>query len=86
MLRFLIDDALLFLAPFALFALWLAVTRRNPMTISHWSGRLFALTLAGLLFGIASVLWAGMSSDVQRGSYTPARVENGQLVPGRLQD
>jgi hypothetical protein len=85
MIRFL-DDLVLFTLPFVLFAIWLLATKRNPFDIEHWSGWKFGLTVAGLLLGIASVVFAGLTADKHTGAYEPSRVENGRLVPGRFVD
>ncbi len=86
MLRNLIDEILLFLVPFLLFAGWLLLTKRNPMDFNHWSGRKFGLTVAGILLGIASIIIAGINADTHTGAYVPPHMENGQLVPGRFTD
>jgi hypothetical protein len=64
----------------------LLATNRNPFDIAHWSGWKFGLTVAGLLLGIASVIFAGLTSDRHTGPYEPSRVEDGRLVPGRFVD
>jgi uncharacterized membrane protein YgdD (TMEM256/DUF423 family) len=86
MLRLILDDVLLFFVPFALFALWLVITKRNPLDIAHWSGWKFGLAVAGILLGIGSIIVAGMTADTHTGPYTPPHMENGQLVPGRFND
>jgi hypothetical protein len=84
MLRGLVEEALLFLLPFAAFGTWLVLTRRNPFDIEHWSGRKFLLTVIGLVLAIASVVIVGLMSEPHRGAYVPPHMENGQLVPGRF--
>jgi hypothetical protein len=86
MLRLIADDVLLFFVPFALFALYLILTKRNPLDIAHWSGWKFGLAVAGILLGIASIIFAGLTADTHTGAYEPPRVENGILVPGRFID
>lgn len=81
-----IDDLLLFLLPFLLFAGWLLLNKRNPLDIAHWSGWKFGLAAAGIGLGIASIIYAGMSSERHTGAYVPPHVENGRLVPGRFID
>ena len=54
MLRSLIEEFLLFVLPFCLFAGYLVIRRRNPFDVEHWSGHLFWLTVSGLVLGIAS--------------------------------
>ncbi len=86
MLRNLIDEVLLFLIPFAIFAGWLILTKRNPLDFEHWSGWKFGLTAAGILLGIASIIYAGTQSETHTGAYSPPHMENGQLVPGKFID
>lgn len=86
MLRNLIEEILLFLLPFAAFATWLVVTKRNPLDFDHWSGRKFVLAAIGIALAIASLLYAGLSAERHSGAYEPARVEDGRLVPGRFRD
>jgi hypothetical protein len=86
MLRLILDDVLLFFVPFALFAFWLVITKRNPLDIAHWSGWKFGLAVAGILLGIGSIIFAGMNADTHTGPYTPPHMENGRLVPGRFND
>lgn len=86
MLRNLIEEILLFLLPFAAFATWLVVTKRNPLDFDHWSGRKFALAGIGIALAIASLLYAAYTADRHTGAYEPARMEDGRLVPGRFRD
>lgn len=86
MLRNLIEEILLFLLPFAAFATWLVVTKRNPFDFDHWSGRKFALAAIGIALAIASLLYAGINPERHSGAYEPARMEDGRLVPGRFRD
>ncbi len=86
MLRNLIEEILLFLLPFAAFASWLIVTKRNPLDFDHWTGRRFLLTAIGLAFAIASFFYAFVTAERHSGSYEPAHIEDGRLVPGRFRD
>ncbi len=86
MLRGLIEEILLFLTPFVLFALWLGVTRRNPLDVAHWSGVRFALTVTGLLLAIGSFLLAWALAPRERGVYIPPSFVDGELRPGRFSD
>lgn len=86
MLRNLIEEILLFFLPFAVFATWLVVTKRNPLDFTHWTGRKFILALIGLLLAIASIIYAFQFADRHTGAYEPAHMENGRLVPGRFRD
>jgi Family of unknown function (DUF6111) len=86
MFRNLVEEILLFVLPFALFASWLLITKRNPLDIAHWSGWKFGLTVAGIMLGIASIVLTGLTADRHTGAYIPSRMEDGKLVPGRFND
>jgi hypothetical protein len=86
MLRTLIEEFLLFVLPFCLFAGYLVVRRRNPFDVEHWSGHLFWLSVVGLLLGIASFVYAGLVAPRHSGAFVPPHVENGRLVPGQFND
>jgi hypothetical protein len=82
MIRPLIDEIVLFLVPFAAFALWLIVRRKAPHDLAHWAGRGPMLTLIGLLLVAAGLAWTGFTAERDLGAYVPANIENGRLVPG----
>lgn len=86
MLRTLIEEFLLFVLPFCLFAGYLVVRRRNPFDVEHWSGHLFWLSVVGLVFGIASFVYAGLVAPRHSGAFVPPHVEDGRLVPGQFND
>lgn len=86
MLRTLIEEFLLFVLPFCLFAGYLVVRRRNPFDVEHWSGHLFWLSVVGLVLGIASFVYAGLVAPRHTGAFVPPHVENGRLVPGQFND
>lgn len=87
MIRSLSELAVLFVAPYLAYSLYLAAKRRNPLAIEHWSrGPLAALTLAGLAAAVAGAMWFGFSADKHSGRYVPAHMENGELVGGRWVD
>jgi hypothetical protein len=75
---------LLFLLPFALYALYLRVRRQgeDARPIAHpWTG----LIITGLALVVASFLFWGVFEDAnQRGVYVPPHLEDGRLVPGRV--
>ncbi|MBF9234371.1 DUF6111 family protein [Microvirga alba] len=84
MTRAIIQELLLFLLPFAAFALYLIIRRRNPMAWSSWSDQSVWLVIAGLAFVIVSLLSAGLFADHQTGAFVPTHMENGRVVPGRF--
>jgi hypothetical protein len=81
MTRF-IDDALLFLLPFAVFSLYLLARRRNPLLWASWNKEVSWLVIAGLACVILSLLATFAVSE--RGAFVPAHLENGRLVPGQF--
>ena len=79
--------ALLFLAPFILYGGWIAIARRQAK--AHGPGwndaPLVGLTMAGLVLVIAGlVVTALMTGEEAGGTYVPARVIDGVLVPGEV--
>lgn len=84
MWRVFLETALLFLTPFAAYALFHLLQRRWPFVAELWHGRIVSLlTIAGLLTAIVGVVTLGLTGREQ-GAYVPAHVENGKLVPGQF--
>jgi hypothetical protein len=84
MLRAIIEEVLLFVLPFGLFAGYLVVKRRNPFDVEHWSRHVFWLAVAGLAMAIVLGLYSGFSARRSQGAYEPPHMEDGKLVPGRF--
>jgi hypothetical protein len=84
MIRVIAEQVLLFLLPFAAFAFYLIVRRRNPLAWSHWSDQTFWLVIAGLACVIVVLLATGILADRQTGEFEPTHVENGRVVPGQF--
>jgi hypothetical protein len=86
MIRPLLTESVLFLAPFAAYALFLWATRAGvldpgswPMTTLGW------LVAAALALMVVSFMMIAPFSDSPAGStYVPAHIENGRFVPGTL--
>jgi hypothetical protein len=85
MTRAIIQEALLFLLPFAAFAIFLIVARRNPLAWSSWSRHTSWLAIVGLGFIIASLLAGGLLAERHTGVYVPSRIVDGVLVPGHFE-
>ncbi len=85
MIRAVFGEALLFLVPCVLFALFLVIQRRNPLLWSHWSGPSFYLTAAGLGLVVVSFIVGGITAERREGPFEPTHLENGRVVPGRFQ-
>ena len=84
MLRSIIEEVLLFVLPFCIFAGYLIVKRRNPLDVEHWSRHVFWLAIVGLLLAIALVAYGGWTAPRSTGVYEPPHMEDGKLVPGRF--
>jgi hypothetical protein len=77
---------LLFLLPFALYAVWLHLTARGWRAPEHWRGiPLIWLFAAGGALTLASLAALALTTGGStRAIYEPAHMENGVFVPGRL--
>lgn len=84
MLRAIIEEVLLFVLPFCIFAGYLIVNRKNPLDVEHWSRHVFWLAIVGLGLSIALVVYSGWIAPRSQGVYEPPHMENGVLVPGRF--
>ncbi len=85
MWRVLIEPALLFATPFAVYVLFHLLQRRWPFVADFWSkGVLSWLAIAGLAAAIFGMILLGLATRNQ-GVYVPAHVENGRLKPGRFE-
>ncbi len=84
MIRPVLTELALFLAPFAAYAVFLLVTRAGILDPQSWSLRILAwLTGIALLLMIVSfVLIAHFSGTLPGSTYVPAHIEDGKFVPG----
>ena len=73
-----------FLIPFGIYVVFLLATRSGVLMPSAWPIQLVArLVLGSLVLVIVSlVMLANFSGSSPNSTYTPARIENGKLVPG----
>ncbi len=77
---------LLYLAPFALYLVYLIARRVYILSFDHWTRTVIAtLSVAGLMLVLASLLLTGFFAERHEGAYAPAHIENGKLVPGEIQ-
>ena len=84
--REVLEPLALFLSPFAAYALYLALRARYPLEVQHWTrGRVSIMTLAGLAAAVLGLVAINAFAPRGRGVYIPAHVENGVLVPGRIE-
>lgn len=82
MTRFLIN-LLFFLAPFAVYWIYVVVTRRiDHMPDREWADAPFGwLIVAGLVFGVGSMVIAGYYTGQEPGTtYRPAELIDGEIV------
>ena len=84
MIRPALTEVGIFLIPFAVYAVFLIVTRTGVMAQSSWPVHIIAkLVLGSLLLVIVSfILLAHFSGASPNSTYVPAHVENGKFVPG----
>ncbi len=79
--RTVFEPLALFLSPFAIYALYLAVRARFPLEVEHWTpGRVSILTILGLAAAVLGLVAVNVIAPRGRGVYVPAHVENGMLV------
>jgi hypothetical protein len=84
MIRAIFGEALLFFIPFAVFALYLILKRRNPLQLQAWSDSTLWLAIAGLVCVIAALLYTGLTSERRTGAFEPPHLEDGRVVPGQF--
>jgi hypothetical protein len=76
----------LFIAPFALFALYLMLRARFPLALEHWTrGRVSLLTVAGLAAAVLGLIFLTLTAPRGQGVYIPAHVEKGVLIQGHFE-
>ena len=84
MIRPILIEIGLFLAPFVIYAAVLMATRADMRQPSAWTmQRLGALLAAALILVVASLVMFAQFSGAPPGStYVPAHMEDGKFVPG----
>jgi len=88
MIRPIFTELVLFLAPFAVYALYLLATKAALMTMASWPPKVLAsLAIVALVLMIGSFVYLSHFSGAPPGStYVPAHVdESGTFVPGHVQ-
>jgi len=84
--RAIFDPLALFLSPFAVYALYLLLRARYPLEVEHWTRRRVSImTLLGLAAAVFGLIAINALAPRGRGVYVPAHVENGVLIPGRIE-
>jgi hypothetical protein len=86
MIRPVLTELALFLAPFVAYALFLYVTKAGVFERASWPPKVLAsLAIAALVLMIGSFIYLMHFVGAPPGStYEPAHVEDGKLVPGRV--
>jgi len=84
MIRPILIEIGLFIAPFLIYAILLVVTSRGVLERSAWgTRRIAALGIAGFVLMLGSFVFFAQFSGAPPGStYIPAHIENGKFVPG----
>ena len=84
--RTVLEPLALFVSPFAVYALYLMVRARYPLEVEHWTRkRVSVMTLIGLAAAVLGLIAVNAFAPRGHGVYVPAHVENGVLVPGRIE-
>ncbi len=86
MIRPFATELVLFLAPFAVYAIFLWATQAGVLHPESWPlARLAWLTIAALVLMAGSfIVLAQWGGEPKNSTYVPAHIENGKLVPGTM--
>lgn len=77
---------ILFMVPFGLYAGYLVAQLINPFELDRWTRRVVVpLALAGVSLAVVGLIVYGVLAGRYEGGYRPAHIENGRIVPGRMQ-
>jgi hypothetical protein len=84
MIRPVLTEIAIFLAPFAVYAVFLLASRSGVIDKDSWPVHVLGrLALVALLLTILSlVLLAHFSGAPPTSTYVPAHIENGKFIPG----
>jgi uncharacterized protein DUF6111 len=84
MIRPVLTELALFLAPFVAYAIYLWVAREGVLEREAWPlPTLASLTIVAMLLVVGSFIVLAQWGGARPGStYTPAHIENGKFVPG----
>ena len=87
MIRPVLTELLLFVAPFAFYALFLLATRNRVLNAASWNLRVLGtLTVIALILLFGSFLLLAQWSGHPAGSrYVPPHMEDGKLIPGQFE-
>jgi len=84
MIRPVLTEIALFLAPFIIYAIFLRATQAGVLNAASWTlPRVTWLVIGALVLTIGSfVVLAQWGGSPPGSTYVPAHIENGQFVPG----
>ncbi|MCB1473009.1 MAG: hypothetical protein H6878_03385 [Rhodobiaceae bacterium] len=86
MLRIIAIQSLFFALPFLVYGFWLYFSHRSVDARENWRPHLFWLIAGGLVLTIAAfIAMAAFSGAPPDAVYTPPSVQDGELVPGKLE-
>jgi hypothetical protein len=86
MIRPVLTEILLFLTPFAVYALFLYATRSGVLHVDSWPAKTIGwLTAAAVVLMIGGfVVLAQFDHQPASSTYVPPHVEDGKLIPGHF--
>jgi hypothetical protein len=87
MIRPVLTELALFVAPFIAYAVFLWFTKTSVLDRAHWQAKVvLSLTIVALLLMIGSFIYLGHFTAMPHdGVYVPAHVdEQGNFIPGRV--
>lgn len=85
MIRLIIDGLLIFLIPFAAYALYQSFAQKDPKAALRIAkGPLVWLTMAGLILCIGTIIYAELKSQPNTAGYNRAIWKDGKLVEGEV--
>jgi len=87
MIRPVLTELALFVAPFIAYAVFLWFTATSVLDRVHWPAKIMlSLTIVALLLMIGSFIYLGHFTGMpHEGTYVPAHVdEQGNFIPGRV--
>ena len=85
MIRIVVQELGLFVLPFLVFGLGLALQRRRILHLEAWSKAGVWLAIAGLVLAIGSFVVAGLFGERHTGRFVAPHMEDGRPVPGHFE-
>ena len=86
MSRIIVERVLLFLAPFAIYGIYLLLMLRQRPTPMRPPTPWALLFISGLLLVVASFVYVGLTEgESTKGVYVPPHEVNGKIVPGHVE-